>query len=263
MTDWRAVREQDFEVPAGADMATLLDELGGLLASPDPVQRDELAYSTVATWLGRGAIDASLRVKLGDEMVRRFGAEEIWTRTFAPLVLDALVTYGELEARWVAPFAQWYPAETDLRGWVPELGWLHAVAHGADLLGTFGRHPEVQPAVMLDVAARRLTAPTQHLWADGEDERLGHAISLTLTHPDLDEADALAWIDAVAKSWADVEPGPPPACVSNAARTLRVVVTMTFTGVRSENYATRPLRHVEVVRAQLLGALHSLTPHMW
>jgi hypothetical protein len=116
---------------------------------------------------------------------------------------------------------------------------------------------------MLDVAARRLTAPTHHLWADGEDERLGHAISLTLTHPDLAEADTVAWIDAVAKSWQNLEPGPPRAWVSNAARTLRVVVTMTLTGARAENYPARPMRHVEVVRAQLISALHSLTPHMW
>ena len=263
MTDWPGVRERNFEVPAGADMATLLEELAVLLASPDPVQRDELGYSITATWLSRGMIPTDLRIELGDHMADQFSAADIWARTFAPLVLDALVTYGTFEDRWAAPFERWYVEETDLRGHDPELGWLHAVAHGADLLGTFGRHPAVRPADMLDVAARRLTAPTRHLWADGEDERLGHAISLTLTHPDLAEADALAWIDAVAKSWENLEPGPPPAWVSNAARTLRVVVTMTLTGVRSENYPTRPLRHVEVVQAQLMSALHSLTPHMW
>lgn len=48
----------------------------------------------------------------------------------------------------------------------------------------------------------------------------------------LAEADALAWIDVVARSWDDLEPGPPPAWLSNAARTLRVVVMMTLTGVR-------------------------------
>lgn len=263
MTDWRAVREQGFDVPAGADMATLLEELTGMLASPDPVERDELGYSTVATWLDRGRVDPSLQVELGDEMVRRLRAPEIWTRTFAPLVLDALVTYGAFEDRWVEPFVQWYVAETDLRGLDPELGWLHAVAHGADLLGTFGRHLEVRPADMLDAAARRLAQPTDQLWGAGEDERLGHAISLTLTHPDLTEADALAWIDAVATSWVDVEPGPPPAWVSNAARTLRVVVTLTLTDVRAERYPARPVGHADAVRAALLSALHSLTPHMW
>lgn len=244
-------------------MQELVGELGEMLASPDPVDRDELGYSIVATWLSRGVIPTHLRIELGDRMAQRFSADDIWTRTFAPLVLDVLVTHGTFEDRWVAPFGQWYPEEADLRGHDAELGWLHAVAHGADLLGTFGRHPAVQPALMLDVAARRLTASTRHLWADGEDERLGQAISLTLTHPELAEADALAWIDAVANSWASIEPGPPPAWVSNAARTLRVVVAMTLTGVRSENYPTRPLLHAEVVRTRLLCALHSLTPHMW
>ena len=262
MTDWNAVRRGDFAVPA-TPMDELVDDLVGLLSSPDPVQRDELGYSTTATWLARGAIPPDLRIELGDRMSRRLSAGEVWTRTFAPLVLDALVTYGTFEDRWVAPFTRWYVEETDLRGHDAELGWLHAVAHGADLLGTFGRHPDVDPALMLDVAARRLAAPTHHLWADGEDERLGHAIALTLTHPGLTEEEALAWISVAAKPWADVEPGPPPAWLSNAGRTLRVVVTMSLTGVRSGVYTTRPVRHARAVRAELLSALHLLTPHMW
>jgi hypothetical protein len=244
-------------------MTELLGDLTELLASPDPVERDELGYSITATWLARGVIPTDLRMALGDQMAGRFSADDIWTRSFAPLVLDALVTYGTFQDRWTAPFGRWYAEETDLRGHDAELGWLHAVAHGADLLGTFGRHPEVRPALMLDVAACRLTAPTDHLWAAGEDERLGHAIALTLTHPAIVEEDAVAWIDTVAASWLDVEPGPPPAWVSNAARTLRVVVALTLTGVRAEDYPTTPVLHVEAVRARLLSALHTLTPHMW
>lgn len=262
MTDWHAVRLKDFAVPE-APMAELLGELTQLLASPDPVERDELGYSITATWLSRSVIPDDLRTELGDHMARQLRADDIWTRSFAPLVLDALVTYGTFEDRWVASFEEWYPEETDLRGYDPSLGWLHAAAHGADLLGTFGRHPEVRPARMLEVAVRRLTAPTEQLWAAGEDERLGHAISLALTHPDLARSDASGWIDAVARSWPSPDAGPPPAWVSNAARTLRAVVAMTLTGVRSDNYPTRPLRHVEVVQPQLLAALHSLTPHMW
>lgn len=262
MTDWNAVRRQDFAVPA-LPMRDLLGELTEMLASPDPVERDELGYSVLATWLCRGVVPLDLRLRLGDDMAARFSADEVWARAFAALVLDALVTYGTFESRWVAPFARWYVDETDLRGYDEQLGWLHAVAHGADLLGTFGRHDEVPPVTMLEVAAGRLTAPNPHLWGDGEDERLGHAIALTLTHPGLAADDALLWIDTVASSWTDLEPGPPPAWVSNAARTLRVVVTMTLTGVRSETYPTRALRHAEAVRDRLVAALHARTPHMW
>ncbi|MFC7358673.1 DUF2785 domain-containing protein [Nocardioides astragali] len=250
-------------MPADTEMTTLVGELEALLASPDPVKRDEWGYGFVATWLGRGLVPPELRLQLGDEMARRLESDDIWVRCFAPLVLDALVTYGTFEARWLEPFARWYASETDLRGSDPELGWLHAVAHGADLLGTLGHHLDVRPSDMLELAARRLTLPTDFLWGDGEDERLGHAIALTLTHPRLTETDAVGWIDAVATSWASREPGPPPAWVSNAARTLRMVVVLTWTGVRSDNLPTTPLRHAAAVRARLVSTLHTLTPHLW
>ena len=56
------------------------------------------------------------------------------------------MSQGEFEPSWLAAFTSWYPAETDLRGYDQKLGWLHAVAHGADLLGAFGRCPQVDPA---------------------------------------------------------------------------------------------------------------------
>jgi hypothetical protein len=38
---------------------------------------------------------------------------------------------------WYAAYSAWYPAERVTRGWDDELGWLHAVAHGADVASTF------------------------------------------------------------------------------------------------------------------------------
>lgn len=116
-------------------------------------------------------------------------------------VLDALVSYGTFDPAWVAPFDRWYAAETDLRGNDPELGWLHAVAHGADLLGTLGLRPEVDPVGMLDLASRRLIAQTDTGWQDGEDERLGHAMALTLTRHELSESASIGWVHAVEDSW--------------------------------------------------------------
>ena len=91
---------------------------------------------------------------LGDEMVPRFGDSEIQARTFAPLILDAIVSAGVFEASWVPPFERWYVAEEDLRGYDAKLGWLHAVAHGADLLGTLGLHSAVEPVQMLRLGHR-------------------------------------------------------------------------------------------------------------
>lgn len=264
MTDWHAVKKADYAVPQGGDARPLVEELCRLLASPDPVERDEVGYSVLATWLGRDRLDPDLCRRLGDEMADRLSAEDIWVRSFAALILDALVSYGTFDPAWVQSFERWYADETDLRGNDPDLGWLHAVAHGADLLGTLGLRAEVDPVAMLDLAARRLVAPTDMVWRDGEDERLGHAIALTLTRPELSGSASIGWVEAVEDSWTTREPGPPPPWVGNASRTLRVVVGMTLTGARpSGGEEAVGLAHAGAVQDRILSALHGLTPRMW
>ncbi|WP_082623881.1 DUF2785 domain-containing protein [Nocardioides sp. Soil805] len=264
MTDWHVVVETGCEVPHGGDLRGMLEELCDMLASPDPVQRDDIAYSVVATWVSKGVLPRDLCRWLGDEMAARMSADDVWVRTFAPLVLDVLVSFGTFDPAWVPPFSRWYATETDLRGHEPDLGWLHAVAHGADLLGALGLHPEVAPASMLELAGRRLVAPSDAVWRHNEDERLGHAIALTLTRPELTSEESVAWVQPVEDSWTSRPSGPPAAWVQNASRTLRVVLGATLTGTRpgGEGQALS-LTHAKAVQERLLSALHTLTPWMW
>jgi hypothetical protein len=60
-----------------------------------------------------------------------------------------------------------------------ELGWLHAIAHGADLVGALGSSPRLtggELAELLNVAARRMTALTDYRYAQMEEDRLARAI---------------------------------------------------------------------------------------
>ncbi|MGW8881902.1 DUF2785 domain-containing protein, partial [Streptomyces mirabilis] len=164
MIDWKSVEAADCAVPADRPMDDLVRELSRALADPDPLVRDGAPHTVLATWIARGVIGRSRRLELGDEMADRFTDPRVEARAFAPLVLDMLVTAGDFKAGWVDAFERWYPAERDLRGHDETLGWLHAVAHGADLLAGFGCHPEVAPVRMLDLAAARLTAPTDHVY---------------------------------------------------------------------------------------------------
>lgn len=166
-------------------------------------------------------------------MATRFTDPRVEARTFAPLVLDMLVTAGDFKAGWVDAFERWYPAEQDLRGHDETLGWLHAVAHGADLLACFGRHPEVAPVRMLDLAAARLMAPTDHVYDQLEDDRLARAIARVLTRTDLSERDAVGWLDEIADRFgADRISTPVPAHLSNCLRTLRLLYILADRGVR-------------------------------
>lgn len=119
-----------------------------MLRAADPEIRDRIAYTTLATWIGRGDLPHDLMIELGDEMAQRLTDEAIQARTFAPLIPANLVGQGAIEDRWITAFEAWWPAERDLRGYDPGPGRLHAVAHGADLAGEFGVAPGVAPERM-------------------------------------------------------------------------------------------------------------------
>ncbi|ADB29697.1 hypothetical protein Kfla_0576 [Kribbella flavida DSM 17836] len=260
MTDWARVRAEGFAVPTDRPLPELVAELSAMLRSPDPVQRDSQAYSILATWIGAGALGPELLHALGDEMVERFGDPETQARTFAPLILDAIVSAGVFEPSWVPPFERWYVAEEDLRGHDPKLGWLHAVAHGADLLGALGQFPAVEPVEMLRLGIGRLLTPTEYVWRDLEDDRLGYALAVTLTRADLTETDATGWLDPAARALVGYPPDGPRPEVSNTLRTLRVVYVLVDQGVRiGDQVAEVP--HRDLVRAKLTEVLRMATPH--
>ncbi|MFK0258882.1 DUF2785 domain-containing protein [Streptomyces sp. NPDC090445] len=257
MINWKEIEAADYAVPADHPMEELVRALSDALADPDPRIRDGEPYSVLSAWIARGVIDAPRRLALGDEMAARFTAPEIQARTFAPLVLDMLVTRGDFKADWVDAFERWYPSETDLRGHDEELGWLHAVAHGADLLNRFGCHPGVDPVRMLNLAAARLTAPTVHAFVQLEDDRLARALARVLTRSDMNEHDATAWLDPVAARFgSDHIPSPVPAHLTNCLRTLRMLYVFADRGVRPDpRSAPVPLHHREAVKTALAETL--------
>ncbi len=258
MTDWREISDAGFAVPADADVNGLVAELAEALADPDPAVRDGPAYAVLATWLERGVLDAQL-AGLGETMAARFTDPRVQARSFAPLVLAWVVERGGYDERWLHAFERWYPAETDLRGYDPALGWLHAVAHGADLLGVLGRQPQVSAEHMLAIAARRMIADTDFVWRDQEDDRLGHAIARTLGRPGLTAKQSMDWLEPVDERFATGEAGPVPAYASNTMRTLRVVYLLADRGVRAEpGGAAEQLPHRDAVKERLaltLGAV--------
>ncbi|MFD8600345.1 DUF2785 domain-containing protein [Kitasatospora sp. NPDC059646] len=128
------------------------------------------------------------RLALGDATAARFEDAEVRARTFAPLVLAAVVRTGHQRPGRPAAFAHRHPAEADLRGHHTEPGRLHAAAHGADLLAPFGPHPEVAPEPLTSLGAARLLAPTGHVFDAPGDDRLGHAPALPLARAGADGA---------------------------------------------------------------------------
>ena len=225
MIDWNAVISDDCAVPD--DLGGAVDELVLMLAAADPVVRDEQAYRVLATWIRRGVLDGRLAA-LGDTMAERLRHPEIQARTFAPLILAAALERDlSVERRWFEEFTAWWPAEEDTRGWDEHLGWLHAVAHGADLAGSFGaRLPPDDLPDLLATIARRVVAPTFYRYEQMEEDRVAEAAVRILRRPELTASAATGWLETVDELFATGEPGPLPVPVANTLAVLRATYVM-------------------------------------
>ena len=253
-----------------------LNELVDLLASPDPHLRDEVAYSELAIRIGSGAEDRHLR-ELGDRLILQLKDEAIQTRTFSALVLGCIVERsnhnGQLNRetllQWLESFANWYRSETDLRGWDEELGWLHAVAHGADVIGTFAQSPEIREddlVALLALVAARLLTPTTWVFREQEDERLGRAAAIVLCRSELTRSTATAWLGSVALAFSNSEPGPTPPWASNTMRTLRVIYIIVDRGFQAKDpleFRQTPFREdIETAIARVLRLVSPYTSEL-
>ena len=194
---WRQVQEADFEVPADRPLDDLTAELTRMLGSNDPVVRDGTAYPALATWTSRGVYD-DLLSGLGDGMAAGLAvglgeheSDTVFRRSFSVLVLGECVARDNKAAlvpqakvmEWGDRISTWYLRERDLRGYVPGKGWAHAVAHGADAIGTLAESPHLGKAeltVLLDVLADRLTVPADTQFVHGEPDRMAAATMCVL-----------------------------------------------------------------------------------
>ncbi|GAA2482719.1 DUF2785 domain-containing protein [Terrabacter carboxydivorans] len=232
------------------------------LASPDPAVRDDGAYAALTRLVRDNDLSADDRSWLAAAMLERLGHDRAEARSFAPLVLASLVAAGDFDDAWPRAVTRWYAGEQDLRGHDPLVGWVHAVAHGADFYGACGVAGVGDPASLLDALARRMVEPTAFVWRDQEEDRLACAVALVLAREDVDESTALGWLAHVRALFASGSPGPVPAEASNTMRTLRSLHVALGEDVL---HGDRPLTvaHTDRVRAEVARLLAAVTPWFW
>jgi hypothetical protein len=189
---WHQVRSAEMAVPTDRPLPDLTAELTVMLGSTDPVERDDIAYPILATWLAEGVYD-DLLGGLGDGMASGLtqglgetGTDSVFRRSFSALVLAEciardnarmLVPGGKI-LEWGDRISGWLVRERDVRGYVPGRGWAHAVAHGADAVAVLAQSSHLglnELTVMLDVLADRVLTETPAPLSSGEPDRLARA----------------------------------------------------------------------------------------
>jgi hypothetical protein len=195
---WDQVQAAGFEVPSDRPLDDLTAELTTMLGSTRPEVRDGTAYPALATWIDNGVYD-DLLVGLGDGMVAGLsvglgesGTDTVFRRSFSALIVGECLERdnarhllpGGKVMEWGDRLATWFLTERDTRGFVPDKGWAHAVAHGADALGALGQSPHLagpEHAVLLDILAERLVQqPEDEPLVSGEPDRIAAAAMVIL-----------------------------------------------------------------------------------
>ncbi len=191
---WQGIVDADYTIPSTHTLADLTRELLALLGSTDPHLRDVFGYPILATWMSRGLYTAeelrvmaaqltdNLRVGLGEQ-----GTDTVFLRAFSALVLAEMVHqhnkrpfFEETDVRRILEQAlAYYPAEQDLRGYLPGPGWAHAVAHGADLLWVLATSsylgaPDLER--IMETLAAKVAPPIAQVYLYNEEQRITRAV---------------------------------------------------------------------------------------
>jgi hypothetical protein len=267
--------EKEYAVPEGESAGALVRELSGYLGSPDPELRDEFGYGIPAAWIGEQQRLAPAELR---DLIRRWtpnlktgigesGTDSVLLRSFSALNLATVAAYdnehpfldaGEVRALLDAALA-YLTAEKDLRGYDPAKGWIHAVAHAADLVAALAanRHlgKDAQGRILDAVAARLSSAGEVFTW--GEQERLAEAMAALVRRPDFQPAALDPWLARLAaeseKLWQDGARIDPArfAAVQNGKDVLRDL----FTSLSKEEVSGAA---AVAARAKILKALQDL-----
>ena len=208
---WRDISKNSYAVPQGASADALADELGGVLGSPNPELRDDLAYSILAHWIYYGKLSHDEMNRLTDawrgnlkQRIGESGNESVLLRSFSALCLSEMAGreikdpfFGAERYRaLLADTLAYLNAERDLRGYDEKLGWIHSTAHTADLLRELAVHPsfgKADQASLLDAISERL-ASAKLIYTHGEQERLALAVKAIVERGDFDADSFEAWL---------------------------------------------------------------------
>ena len=208
---WQTVMQTGMTVPTDRSLDEATVELVEMLGHPNPRWREDLAYPLLATWIDKGVYDDVLG-GLGDGiapgLMHGLGSDTDLTvlrRSYSALMLAEIVgrdnsvplLSADTVLHWGDKATSWFVRERDERGWIPEQGWAHAIAHGADLLAALGRSRHfgsLELTVLLDVIADRVLTQTSYPWRHGEDDRLAFAVMTLLHRNALDPTIVEPWL---------------------------------------------------------------------
>jgi hypothetical protein len=205
----------NYAIPLDHTPTSLTAELFEYLGSSDPELRDGIAYETFASFLKRdyysaeeiaiyiASLLANLEIGIGETET-----DSVFLRSFSALFLAEIIHNDNKKPRLKKPIIKtilekglWYlDAERDLRGYVLDKGWAHALAHTADLLLVLGKNANTgsrEHNRILHAISKKLVLSSDWVYQHGEDDRLSRAVLEILRRDTLTTAFIKKWLSSL------------------------------------------------------------------
>lgn len=215
ITFLQTIIDNDYKLPKGHTVAEITPQLISNLDSINPDLR-ESSYMVLS-----GLISAGTGVNYSPNQLREIGkqmahnlnhgigeqnSDSVFLRAFSMITLDKVIAVDgidqyltELEIReWLEQGLAYFKAEQDLRGYVPERGWAHSIAHAADFFWviTRNRYLNVEDLKCILIAiSDKVTEPVAHTYLYQEDDRLAQAVNSALLRDLLDMTFLNKWLN--------------------------------------------------------------------
>lgn len=211
--EWQAVIENDYQLPDGAELIPLTDELLDYLASPDPDLRDNIANAILSRWLTVHNYHNAQQLQqmaqwLMQQLSNRIGetdTDSVFLRSYSALILSLVMYrnsrenfFSEIEVNAILHAAKDYLLdEQDRRAYIEGKGWANAIANTCDLLRFVAYSDTLAGAdlhVIMDAVGEKVRQAVDEPFIHDEEDRLAKIILTIMSRDELDTFDYVDWV---------------------------------------------------------------------
>lgn len=174
------------------------------LGSENATLRDTYGYGLFTHWLRNDWLSEEIRLQLFTRLQANLESDRVLLRSFSALILsevlraDALTTFLTSTQRdsLLQLSSQTLLAEDDYRGLDAELGWVHPVAHLADIHWRIALHPQLTTQQATESLAaiypKAVTQETSYVF--NESDRMARVVAILIRRQALNDDQFAAWL---------------------------------------------------------------------
>lgn len=216
---WQEIIDDQYQLPEGADLIALTNELLGYLGSSSPELRENYSYNILSRWIAvhryhdiqqLKSIGRWLTTRL-EQGIGDIGTDSVFLRSYSASVLS-LIAYRDVREQFLdkqalnslLDSAQYYLlAERDLRARDPRKGWINAVVNTSSLLRYLAMNPKVSGRQLLEILntlLEKITQPLSQTYNHDEEDRLARVALSIMLRTEVMRDDYHAWFSAF-RAW--------------------------------------------------------------